>query len=109
MNFKYEGYAVSGKKITENLAGEGKSNADKEKNANQVIELKNMELVKIGEEETIFKKLNKYYVGNKEKKEIDLNYPIYINNNSAIYNLSQDITLISQEFEEVAGYQNINI
>ena len=37
MNFKYEGYAVSGKEITENLAGEGKSNADKEKNANQVI------------------------------------------------------------------------
>ena len=43
-----------------------------EKNTNQVIELKNMELVKIEEEETIFKKLNKYYVGNKEKKEIDL-------------------------------------
>ena len=109
MNFKYEGYAVSGKEITENLAGEGKSNADKEKNANQVIELKNMELVKIGEEETIFKKLNKYYVGNKEKKEIDLNYPIYINDKSTIYNLSQDITLISQEFEEVAGYPNISI
>ena len=109
MNFKYEGYAVSGKEITENLAGEGKSNADKEKNANQVIELKNMELVKIGEEETIFKKLNKYYVGNKEKKEIDLSYPIYINDKSTIYNLSQDITLISQEFEEVAGYPNISI
>ena len=109
MNFKYEGYAVSGKEITENLAGEGKSNADKEKNANQIIELKNMELVKIGEEETIFKKLNKYYVGNKEKKEIDLNYPIYINDKSTIYNLSQDITLISQEFEEVAGYPNISI
>ena len=109
MNFKYEGYAVSGKEITENLAGEGKSNADKEKNANQVIELKNMELVKIEEEETIFKKLNKYFVGNKEKKEIDLNYPIYINDKSTIYNLSQDITLISQEFEEVAGYPNISI
>ena len=109
MNFKYEGYAVSGKEITENLAGEGKSNADKEKNANQIIELKNMELVKIGEEETIFKKLNKYYVGNKEKKEIDLNYPIYINDKSTIYNLSQDITLISQEFEEVAGYPSISI
>ena len=109
MNFKYEGYAVSGKEITENLAGEGKSNADKEKNANQVIELKNMELVKIGEEETIFKKLNKYYVGNKEKKEIDLNYPIYINDKSTIYNLSQDITLISKDFEKVAGYPNISI
>ena len=44
-----------------------------------------------------------YFVGNKEKKEIDLNYPIYINDKSTIYNLSQDITLISQEFEEVAG------
>ena len=39
-----------------------RDNENKEKNTNQVIELKNMELVKIEEEETIFKKLNKYYV-----------------------------------------------
>ena len=76
MNFKYEGYAISGKDITENLLG---SSEDSTIN-------KNLELAKIEEQGTIFKKLNDYFVGNKEKTEINLNYPIYINENSAIYN-----------------------
>ena len=57
MNFKYEGYAISGKEITENLLG-----ASEEPNKN-----KNLELTKIEEQGTIFKKLNDYFVGSKEK------------------------------------------
>ena len=83
MNFKYEGYAISGKEITENLLGSSDTN-------------KNIELTKIEEQGTIFKKLNDYFVGNKEKKEINLNYPIYINGNSSLYNLSEGSTLISK-------------
>ena len=52
MNFKYEGYAISGKEITENLLG---SNAETQFNTN-----KNIELTKIEEQGTIFKKLNDY-------------------------------------------------
>ena len=48
MNFKYEGYAISGKEITENLLG-----SSEESNKN-----KNLELTKIEEQGTIFKKLN---------------------------------------------------
>ena len=99
MNFKYEGYAISGKDITENLLG---SSEDSTTN-------KNLELTKIEEQGTIFKKLNDYFVGSKEKTEINLNYPIYINNNSAIYNLAESSTLISKDFEQITGYPNLSI
>ncbi len=99
MNFKYEGYAISGKEITENLLG---SSAENNEN-------KNIELTKIEEQGTIFKKLNDYFVGSKEKTEINLNYPIYINGNSSLYNLSEGSTLISKNFEEVSGYPNLSI
>ena len=110
MNFKYEGYAVSGKEITENLLGEGNNQNKNSKNSGSVSnEDKNIDLAKIEEQVTIFKKLGQYFIGNKEKTEIDLNYPIYINDKNTIYNLSQDITLISKDFEKVAGYPNISI
>ena len=101
MNFKYEGYAISGKEITENLLG-----SSEEKGSSNS---KNLELTKIEEQGTIFKKLNDYFVGSKEKTEINLNYPIYINENSSLYNLSADSTLISKDFEEVSGYPNLSI
>ena len=103
MNFKYEGYAIKGKEITENLLGASK-NSDSSDNTE-----KNIDLAKIEEQGTIFKKLGTYFIGNKEKTEIDLSYPIYINDKNTIYNLSQDITLISKDFEKVAGYPNISI
>ena len=124
MNFKYEGYAVSGKEITENLLGsgnnndrgEGESQNNKEDNSQNSEnsgsisnEDKNIDLAKIEEQGTIFKKLGQYFIGSKEKTEIDLNYPIYINDKNTIYNLSQDITLISKDFEKVAGYPNISL
>ena len=112
MNFKYEGYAVKGKEITENLLGTG-NNASIEGNSktNDVSnkDRKNIDLAKIEEQGTIFKKLGKYFIGNKEKTEIDLNYPIYINDKNTIYNLSQEMILISKDFEKVAGYPNISI
>ena len=124
MNFKYEGYAVSGKEITENLLGsgnnndrgEGESQNNKEDNSQNSEnsgsisnEDKNIDLAKIEEQGTIFKKLGQYFIGNKEKTEIDLNYPIYINDKNTIYNLSQNITLISKNFEQIVGYPNISI
>ena len=101
MNFKYEGYAISGKEITENLLG---SSAENDSSTS-----KNIELTKIEEQGTIFKKLNDYFVGDTEKTEINLNYPIYINGNSSLYNLSEGSTLISKDFEEVSGYPNLSI
>ena len=105
MNFKYEGYAISGKEITENLLG-ASDQSDNEANGNKS---KNIELTKIEEQGTIFKKLNDYFVGSKEKTEINLDYPIYINNNSAIYNLAEGSMLISKDFEQIASYPNLSI
>ena len=61
MNFKYGGYAISGKEVTENLLG---SSGDEENGAN-----KNIELTKIEEQGTIFKKLNSFFVGDKNQLE----------------------------------------
>ena len=95
MNFKYEGYAVKGKEITENLLGASKhSEASDTQNSNANDNDKNIDLAKIEEQGTIFKKLGTYFIGNKEKTEIDLSYPIYINDKNTIYNLSQDITCL---------------
>ena len=107
MNFKYEGYGISGKQITENLIGASSSSENLQ--GSNLGEEKNVSLAKIEEQGTIFKKLNSYFIGNKEKTEIDLSYPIYINDKNTIYNLNQDITLISKNFEQVAGYPNISI
>ncbi len=114
MNFKYEGYAISGKQVTENLLGASEGNgagedANDNNKANSSNSEKNIELSKIEEQGTIFKKLNSYFIGNKEKTEIDLNYPIYINDKNTIYNLSQDMLLISKNFEQVAGYPNLSV
>ncbi|MBS5855123.1 MAG: hypothetical protein KIC56_07965, partial [Clostridium sp.] len=93
MNFKYEGYGVSGKQITENLLGAGNKNTSNESDSQNsgLIDNndKSIELAKIEEQGTIFKKLNSYFIGNKEKTEIDLSYPIYINDKNTIYNLNQ--------------------
>ena len=107
MNFKYEGYGISGKQITENLLGDSSSSENSQ--GSNLGEEKNVNLTKIEEQGTIFKKLNSYFIGSKEKTEIDLKYPIYINDKNTIYNLSQDITLISKNFEQIAGYPNISI
>ena len=111
MNFKYEGYGISGKQITDNLLGASgdKENRDSQKSNLSDDDGKNASLAKIEEQGTIFKKLNSYFIGSKEKTEIDLSYPIYINDKNTIYNLNQDITLISKNFEQVAGYPNISI
>ncbi len=94
MNFKYEGYGISGKQITDNLLGASgdKENRDSQKSNLSDDDGKNASLAKIEEQGTIFKKLNSYFIGSKEKTEIDLNYPIYINDKNTIYNLNQDIT-----------------
>ena len=110
MNFKYEGYAVRGKEITKNLLGEGNNqNKNSENSEPSDNDEKNIDLAKIEEQGTIFKKLGQYFIGSKEKTEIDLSYPIYINDKNTIYNLNQDMLLISKSFEQVAGYPNISI
>ena len=106
LNFKeiaildYEGYAISGKEITETLLG---NNAEEDNNK------KNLFLTKVYEQDKLYKKVNDYFVGENKKEEINLSYPIYINDNTALYNLSQEIKLITSNFEEVSGYPSLTV
>ena len=89
----YEGYAVEPKIVENNLQ-------------NQSIEQvqKTVHMVKVKEDETLFKKLSDYFIGENEKNKIDIKYPIYLHGNSAIYNLSGNTKLITVNYEEVEGY-----
>ena len=98
--FEYSGYAISGKEITETLLG---NNSEEDNNKKSIF------LTKVNEQDKLYKKLNDYFVGENKKEEINLNYPIYINNNTALYNLSQDIKLITVDFEEISGYPNLTV
>lgn len=100
LNFKpvtiieYEGYAVQGKELVENLL---KSDL----NAKKYIEA-----IKIDEDSAIYKKIATYFVGEEKKTKINLDYPIYINNDIALLNMSENSKLITTDFEVVEGYKN---
>ena len=88
----YEGYAITGKAITENLLN------------NNYEEQEKLSLLKIEEQEMVFKRKNTYYVGTGRHNSININYPVYINNKNALYNLSESSVLITNKFEELNSY-----
>ena len=92
---KYEGYCIEGKRIAVNLKSENFANAEQ-----------TVELLKVEEQETIYKKMNEYFVGGDEKRNIDINYPVYINEKAAVLNLVNNISLITNNFETISGYAN---
>lgn len=89
----YSGYALEGKVMVENLK------SDKTENIKQYIDL-----IPVNENDLLYKKLNTYYIGEKEKKEVDINYPMYINEGSTILNLGKKTKLITVNYEQVEGY-----
>ena len=91
----YEGYGIEAKTLTRNLKSENFENVEQ-----------SLELLKVEEQETIYQKMSNYYVGGDEKKNIDLNYPIYINEKAAILNLSEDTKIITKNYEKIEGYAN---
>ncbi len=91
------GYAVKDKLIYQGLQTSNFSSAEKR-----------VSLLEISEEDTLYKKINSYYIGGNSKKAINLNYPIYLED-SAMLNLSKEMNLITNSFEEVGGYPNFTI
>lgn len=87
----YNGYAVSGKEISEGLA------------LDTFDAVQNVKALKVNENDVIYRKLKTYYVGEDKTKNINIDYPIYVNNSLAICNLTNDDTLITADFEEVKG------
>lgn len=91
----YSGYGIEPKIIAKNLKSENFANTQNV-----------LPLVKLEEQETIYKKLNSYYVGGDEKKKIDINYPIYINEKSALLNISEKTKFVTSNYEQIEGYEN---
>ncbi len=89
----YSGYAIEGKTMAENLKSSEISNIEQYLN-----------LVEVKENDLLYKRLNSYYIGEDDKKEVDINYPMYINEGNTVWNLSQNTKLITVNYEEVEGY-----
>ena len=91
----YEGIGISGKEITETLLSEKEG--------------ENIEGIKIEEQSLVYKKLNTYYIGQTKKQKLNINLPIYINKNIAVFNIAQGVKLITNKYEEKDGYPNTTI
>ena len=90
----YGEYALSGREFSSNL---------------QNIELdapKNIKALKVGDNDEIFENQNYFYLGADKEKNINLDYPIYINDSLSICNLSKRIFLITSDFYSLRGYKN---
>ena len=92
---EYEGYCIQGTNVARNLRSENFEEIEK-----------TIPLLKVEEKETIYKRTDDFFVGGDEKKNIDINHPIYINDKSAVLNLADGTYLITKNFEEVEGYKN---
>ena len=55
--------------------------------------------LKVKDQDSIYENLNSYYLGASKQDNINLNYPIYVNNSLALYNLSPKIKMITDEFQ----------
>ncbi len=89
----YSGYAIEGKTMAENLKSSEISNIEQYLN-----------LIEVKENDLLYKRLNSYYIGEDDKKEVDINYPMYINEGNTIFNISRNTKLITVNYEEVEGY-----
>ena len=94
---EYNGYAVSGKDIATNLL-----------NTNFDVD-HNVKALQVRDQDSIYQNLNSYYLGASKQDNINLNYPIYVNNSLALYNLSPKIKLITDEFQEIDGYSGTTL
>lgn len=94
---EYDGYAVSGKDISSNLL-----------NTNFDVD-HNVKALQVKDQDAIYENLNSYYLGASKQDNINLNYPIYVNNSLALYNLSPKVKLITDEFQEIQGYSGTTL
>lgn len=94
---EYDGYAVSGKEIANNLL-----------NTNFDVD-HSIKALEVKDRDAIYENLNTYYLGASKQDNININYPIYVNNSLALYNLSSKVKLITDDFEEIQGYSGTTL
>ena len=93
MIIQYNGYCVSGENISKNLLDSSFEVEDR------------IEATKVKDYDQVYENFGKYYLDTKREKQINLDYPIFVNDSLALYNLSSKVTLISNDFTENQGYK----
>ena len=94
---EYNGYAVSGKDIATNLLS---TNFDADYS---------VKALQVKDQDSVYENMNSYYLGASKQNNINLNYPIYVNNSLALYNLSPKAKLITDDFQEIPGYSGTTL
>lgn len=89
------GYAITSDSVTKNLYS---ANIDEKKDK--------VDYTKVKEYDTIYKRLDNLYVGEKSKKNINKSYPIFSKDNSRIINISPGSMLIDDKFNTYTGYNS---
>lgn len=93
-----DGFFVSGNKIDEVLL-----------NDNKVAKTERVNLEKVSTTDTFYVNLNKVYVGEEKKKEVNTLYPLFINNGLGVVNLDSKSKLINKKFDYFDSYENFTI
>ena len=68
---------------------------------------KQVELTNVKQNEFIYRQNDKYYVGEKEKKEILLNYPVISTDDSKILSIDDNVKLINSEYKLEDSFKNM--
>ena len=66
-----------------------------------------LELVEVKSLDNIYKQGNNYFIGDRSKQKVNLNYPIIATDNSRIWNYSSNTKLINDSYETIKGYSNL--
>lgn len=93
----YDGYAVSGKDLVNNLL-----------NPSFDVD-QSIDALEVKDQDDIYQNLKSYYIGAAKEKNINLDYPIYVNDKLALYNLSKNMKLITSDLKTVDGYEGCTL
>lgn len=89
-----DGYMIS-KELTESLKSD-------EISENTVINV-----VKMKSNDSIYKNSFDYYVNEDKKKQVNIDYPLFVDNGFALVNYNSNINLVDNDFERIVGQESL--
>lgn len=89
-------FAVTEKDITDTLKADGTPEEDKE-----VLSMR-----ACTEDEALYRRANRYFIGDK-KESVDITYPLFAQEGTALYYLNGDLKLITNDFESYEPYEGM--
>ena len=93
--FDMDGYIFSSDAITSNLIN------------GEEVSKKEVKFYNVKYDDTLYLGRGKYYIGDKNKREVDLGYPLVSNNNNALLLLSSEGKLVDTSYRKTSIYKNI--